>query len=107
MYKSLADAVRDAERRGVSLAQLALETESSDQGRPVGEIRDVLRRALYVMKGAVERGVTGDLKPASGLVAGDAPKLRTGPAGPLADTPFRNILARALAVQEVNAKMSR
>src|SRR5436309_6544834 len=78
MYKSLADAVRDAERRGSSLAQLALETESEDQGRPVGEIRDVLARALHVMKGAVEQGMTGDLKSASGLVGGDAAKLRQG-----------------------------
>jgi L-serine dehydratase len=105
MYKSLAEAVRDAERRGIGLAQLALETESEDQGRPVGEIRDVLARALYVMKGAVEQGMTGDLKSASGLVGGDAAKLRHGPPGPLAGTPFRDILARALAVQEVNAAM--
>src|SRR5438445_3209836 len=105
MYKSLADAVRDATRRGTSLAQLALETESEDQGRPVGEIRDVLARALYVMKGAVEQGMTGDLRSASGLVGGDAAKLRQGPPGPLAGTPFRDILARALAVQEVNAAM--
>src|SRR5438445_639729 len=105
MYKSLADAVRDATRRGTSLAQLALETESEDQGRPVGEIRDVLARALYVMKGAVEQGMTGDLFSASGLVGGDAAKLRTGPPGPLAGTPFRDVLARALAVQEVNAAM--
>src|SRR5262245_45517923 len=105
MYKSLADAVRDAESRGITLAQLALETESEDQGRPVGEIRDVLRRALTVMRNAVERGLEGDLRSASGLVGGDASKLRTGPPGPLAGTPFRDVLARALAVQEVNAAM--
>ena len=39
MYRSLAAAVRDAEARGISLAQLALATESDDQGRPVDEIR--------------------------------------------------------------------
>jgi L-serine dehydratase len=105
MYRSLAAAVRDAEARGISLAQLALETESEDQGRAVGEIRDVLKRALYVMQGAVERGLTGDLRSESGLVGGDAAKLVNGPAGPLAGTPFRDILARALAVQEVNAAM--
>ena len=105
MYHSLAAAVRDAEARGITLARLALETEADDQGRPVGEIRDVLGRALYVMKGAVEQGLTGDLKSASGLVGGDAAKLVRGPAGPLAGTPFRDILARALAVQEVNAAM--
>ena len=105
MYKSLGAAVADAEARGISLAELALVTESEDQGRAVSEIRDVLRRALYVMKGAVERGMTGDLKSASGLVGGDAAKLAHGPPGPLAGTVFRDVLARALAVQEVNAAM--
>lgn len=105
MYKSLADAIRDAEEKQISLSQLALETESRDQGRPVAEIRAALQRALEVMRGAVAQGMTGDMYSASGLVGGDAAKLRTGPAGPLAGTPFRDILARALAVQEVNAAM--
>ena len=105
MYRALADAIRDAEQQGISLARLALETEARDQGRPVEEIRAALRRALEVMRGAVERGMVGDLHSASGLVGGDAAKLRTGPAGPLAGTPFRDVLARALAVQEVNAAM--
>lgn len=105
MYKSLGNAIRDAEARQITLAQLALETEAKDQARPVAEIRDALRRALEVMRGAVDRGMTGDLYSASGLVGGDAAKLRTGPEGPLSGTPFRDILARALAVQEVNAAM--
>jgi len=105
MYRALADAIRDAEEQGISLAQLALETEARDQGRPVDDIRAALRRALAVMRGAVERGMVGDLHSASGLVGGDAAKLRNGPPGPLAGTPFRDVLARALAVQEVNAAM--
>jgi len=105
MYRSLQDAVRDAEAQATSLAKIALDAESRDQGRPVGEIRAALRRALDVMRGAIAQGLRGDLRSASGLVGGDAAKLRTGPAGPLADTPFRDVLARALAVQEVNAAM--
>ncbi len=105
MYRALADAIRDAEQQGISLARLALETEAKDQGRTVDDIRAALRRALDVMRGAVERGMVGDLHSASGLVGGDAAKLRTGPAGPLAGTPFRDVLARALAVQEVNAAL--
>jgi L-serine dehydratase len=105
MFKSLADAVRAAEARGTTLAQVALDAEAEDAGRPVAEIRDALRRALVVMRGAIAQGMTGDLRSASGLVGGDAAKLRTGPAGPLAGTPFRDVLARALAVQEVNAAM--
>ncbi len=105
MYRSLADAVRDAEARKLTLAQLALHTESEDQGRSIESIREALGRALTVMRGAVERGMQGDLKSESGLVGGDAAKLRTGPKGPLGDTLFRDVLARALAVQEVNAAM--
>ena len=105
MYKALADAIRDAEAQGTTLSRVALELESRDQGRPVEEIRAALARALVVMREAVSRGETGDLRSASGLVGGDAAKLHTGPAGPLAGTPFRDILARALAVQEVNAAM--
>jgi len=105
MYKTLAEAVADAEATGRTLARTALEAEAQDQGRPVEEIRDALRRALVVMRGAVGQGMTGDLRSTSGLVGGDAAKLREGPPGPLAGTPFRDVLARALAVQEVNAAM--
>ena len=105
MYRSLKEAIRDAEAKGVTLSQLALDTESRDQGRPVSEIRAALKRALDVMRGAIEQGLTGDHKSASGLVGGDAAKLHRGPSGPLSGTPFRDVLARALAVQEINAAM--
>ena len=105
MYRSLAEAIRDAEAQGTTISAVALAAEARDQGRPVSEIRDALRRALAVMRGAVERGLVGDLRSTSELVGGDAAKLRTGPDGPLAGTPFRDVLARALAVQEVNAAM--
>jgi L-serine dehydratase len=105
VYKALADAIKDAEREGKSLAQVALAAESRDQGRPVEDIRAALQRALDVMRSAIEKGLVGDLYSASGLVGGDAAKLRISAKGPLAQTPFRDILTRALAVQEVNAAM--
>ena len=105
MYKALADAIKDAERDKKSLAQVALAAESRDQGRSVEDIRAAMQRALDVMRGAIEKGLVGDLYSASGLVGGDAAKLRTSAKGPLAQTPFRDILTRALAVQEVNAAM--
>ena len=105
MYRSLQHAIRDAEAQGTTLGQLALNTEAKDQGRPVQEIRDALARALEVMRGAIAQGLTGEHKSASGLVGGDAAKLRNGPAGPLSGTPFRDVLGRALAVQEINAAM--
>ena len=105
MYKALADAIRDAEKEEKTLAEVALATEARDQGRPVAEIRAALQRALDVMRSAIEKGIVGDLYSASGLVGGDAAKLRNSTSGPLAQTAFRDILTRALAVQEVNAAM--
>jgi L-serine dehydratase len=105
VFSSLHTAIAAAESQGASLARVALEAESRDQGRSVEDIRSALRRALDIMRGAVDRGMHGDLRSASGLVGGDAAKLRDGPAGPLAGTLFRDVLARALAVQEVNAAM--
>ena len=105
MYRSLAEAIHDAEEQNKPLSQIALERESKDQGRPIEEIRSAMRRALEVMRGAIGDGMTGNLKSASGLVGGDAAKLFNYATGPLADTAFSDILARALAVQEVNAAM--
>lgn len=105
MYHSLHEAIADAEAQGTTLARAALAIEARDQGRTVEEIREALGRALAVMRHAVEQGLTGELRSNSGLVGGDAAKLRTGPAGPLAGTVFRDVLMRALAVQEVNAAM--
>lgn len=105
MYRSLREAIRDAEESHRTLAQVALETEAKDQGRPVVEIRAALQRALDVMRDAIARGLTGEHRSVSGLVGGDAAKLQRGPAGPLAGTLFRDVLARALAVQEINAAM--
>ena len=105
MYRSLAEAIRDAEAKGQTLARIALDREAEDQGRTVEEIRSSLARALQVMRGAIGDGLTGEHRSASGLVGGDAAKLRNDAAGPLADTAFRDILSRALAVQEINAAM--
>ncbi|HRQ77343.1 MAG TPA: L-serine ammonia-lyase, iron-sulfur-dependent, subunit alpha [Gemmatimonadaceae bacterium] len=105
MFTSLAEAIAVAESQGKSLAQCALEIEARDQGRTVDDIRAALQRALDVMRHAIEQGLTGDLRSTSGLVGGDAAKMRLGPAGPLSGTVFREVLMRALAVQEVNAAM--
>jgi L-serine dehydratase len=105
MFRSLSAAIAAAEAAKTTIAAVALEAESKDSGRTVADIRSQLKRALDVMRDAIEKGERGDLFSASGLVGGDAAKLRTGPRGPLAGTAFRDVLMRALAVQEVNAAM--
>jgi len=104
MFDSLLDAVTAAEAQNLSLGELALRTEADEGLRSRDEVESGLRRALDVMRGAVERGLIGDLHSVSGLVGGDAEKLSRA-RGPLAGTVFTDALAAALAVQEVNAAM--
>lgn len=104
MFESLAEAVEQAEARGISLGELALVTEAAEGLRTRAQVEAALTRALEVMRQAVARGLVGDLMSVSGLVGGDAAKL-DHPVGPLAGTVFTDVLASALAVQEVNAAM--
>jgi L-serine dehydratase len=104
MYDSLLEAVTAAEEQHISLGELALRTEAGEGLRSREEVESGLRRALDVMRGAVERGLVGDLYSVSGLVGGDAFKLSQAK-GPLAGSVFTDALASALAVQEVNAAM--
>jgi len=104
MFESLGDAVELAEAQGLSLGELALRTEADDGLKTRPEIEAALQRALDVMRHAVARGLPGDLMSVSGLVGGDAARMTRG-AGPLAGTVFTEVIASALAVQEVNAAM--
>ncbi|MGH7592910.1 MAG: L-serine ammonia-lyase, iron-sulfur-dependent, subunit alpha [Gemmatimonadales bacterium] len=104
MFDSLIDAVRAAEEQQLSLGELALRTEAAEGLRSRDEVEAGLQRALDVMRGAVDRGLVGDLYSVSGLVGGDAFKLSHA-RGLLAKTVFTDALAAALAVQEVNAAM--
>lgn len=104
MFDSLNEAVRQAEAEAVSLGELALQTEASLGLRTRQELESGLQRALDVMRGAVARGLPGDLRSVSGLVGGDAGRLVRS-ADPVAGALFTDVLAGALAVQEVNAAM--
>lgn len=104
MYQSLEEAVLRAETDQVSLGEIALRAEAESGLRTREEIERALHRALEVMRHAVERGLPGDLRSVSGLVGGDAARLKDA-RGPLAGTVFTDVLAAALAVQEVNAAM--
>lgn len=104
MYDSLIDAATDATAQGISLGELALQSEVAEGLRTREEVEHSLGRALEVMRGAVERGLVGDLYSVSGLVGGDAAKMAHAK-GPLKGTVFTDALAAALAVQEVNAAM--
>jgi L-serine dehydratase len=104
MFDSVREAVERATAEGVSLGEVALEAEVEAGLRTRAEVETALRRALHVMREAIDRGREGDLRSVSGLVGGDAAMVARSP-GPLGGTLFTEVLSGALAVQEVNAAM--
>jgi L-serine dehydratase len=104
MFESLESALERAAAEQVSLGELALRTEAEGGLRSRDDVESTLGRALQVMRRAIARGEAGDLRSVSGLVGGDAARLHRA-RGPLAGTLFTEVLAGALAVQEVNAAM--
>ncbi|MEE8362226.1 MAG: L-serine ammonia-lyase, iron-sulfur-dependent, subunit alpha, partial [Gemmatimonadales bacterium] len=104
MYQSLNEAIAAANDTGVSLGEIALRAEVEPGLLDRATVEARLAQALAVMRRSIEQGLTGELHSVSGLVGGDAAKLVAG-SGPMAGTLFNEVLAGALAVQEVNAAM--
>ncbi len=103
-YDSMAEALARAAADGISLGEAALRAEVESGLKTREQIEHSLQRALDVMRHAVAAGRKGDLYSVSKLVGGDAFKLANAK-GPLGGTLFTEVLANALAVQEVNAAM--
>ena len=104
MHRSVESLIQDAEESGRPLPQVVLDAEEAESGVPGADIRDRIRRTLQVMRGAIEEGLKGEMRSASGLTGGRARKLREN--GPrLMGPQVTEILARAIATLEVNAAM--
>ena len=107
MYKSLADAIRDAEASGRTLvADGARARERRIRGARSRTFARALRRAL---DGDARRGGARARRAICARRRGSSAATRAlvarSHAGPMAGTLFSDVLARALAVQEVNAAM--
>ena len=72
MHRSVESLIRDAEESGRPLPQVVLDAEEAESGVPGADIRDRIRRTLQVMRGAIEEGLKGEMRSASGLTGGRA-----------------------------------
>jgi L-serine dehydratase len=104
MHRSIESLIREAEQSGRSLPQVVLDTESAESGTPPEEIRARIARTLRIMRGAIDEGLKGEVRSASGLTGGRARRLwENGPR--LLGPRVTETLARAIATLEVNAAM--
>jgi len=104
VHRSLESLIRDAEESGRPLPLVVLETEAAESGVPAAQIRARIAGTLRVMRSAVDEGLKGEVRSASGLTGGRARRLwEQGPR--LLGPRVTEILARAIATLEVNAAM--
>jgi L-serine dehydratase len=104
VHRSIESLIRDAEETGRTLPRVVLETEAAESGVSPEQIRARVARTLQVMRGAIDEGLKGEVRSASGLTGGRARTLwENGPR--LLGPRVTETLARAIGTLEVNAAM--
>jgi L-serine dehydratase len=104
MHRSIESLLREAAETGRPLPQVVLDAEAAESGVAPEEIRARIARTLTVMRAAIDEGLRGEVRSASGLTGGRARKLwENGPR--LLGPRVTEILARAISTLEVNAAM--
>ena len=108
-YDSIQELVEKAKKKGKMISELVLEDQARQMERSQEELIEEMRKSLRVMAEAAAKGLTAVNKSASGLSGGDADKMKraadTGRS--LSGKVLSEILAKALAIAEVNACMGR
>lgn len=103
MFTSIAEWFEQARQSGSSLPEAVLRREMKETGADEAEIRRRVAEALAVMREAVREGLATDTPSPSGLTGGRARRLAAAPG--LVSPTFTELLSRAIATLEVNARM--
>ncbi len=105
--ENCAELVAAAEASGVTLSQVILNQEAEAWGKSADEIREMVENILGVMKKAVQRGISGNIKSIGGLTGDDAAKFsQAQKEGKLLSNPlYANAIAWAMATNETNTAM--
>lgn len=104
MHRSLESLLREARETGRDIPQVVLDNESAESAVAPEQIRSRIGHTLGVMRRAIDEGLRGEVRSASGLTGGRARKLAENGPGMLGPR-VTITLARAIATLEVNAAM--
>lgn len=106
-FTNIEQLVNLAESRGVKISEIMIESEMEMHTRSKAEVIEQMRKSLYVMRDAIEKGLTEDIKSRSGLSGGDGKKLaqylKSGQF--LSGATILEAVSKAVATSEVNAAM--
>jgi L-serine dehydratase len=104
MFESIEDWFEFAREHDITLAEASLRREARETGKDPEQIRERIREALRTMDEAVEEGLSSKEESPSGLTGGRARRLHQEGSRLFGDA-FTDMLARAIATLEVNARM--
>jgi len=108
-YDSVGELVEYAVKSGKNISDIVLEDQAIQLGKPAEEVFRDMQRNLCVVKEASANGIVSSNKSPSGLSGGAAIKMKQASDGgkSLGGKVLGEILAKALAIGEVNACMGR
>jgi len=107
MFESLQGMVKISEENEKSLADVVLDAEVATSGMPIDDIREKMHARLKVMQQSAQAGLERPIKSISGISGGSAHKFWgwLDDNQPVTGSVLSRAVARALAVNEVNAGM--
>jgi L-serine dehydratase len=108
-YSSAAELVELCERRGCTIAEVALQREAAETGRSTEDLLAQMETYFRAMRESVQRGLALTEQSPSRLSGGDAGRLHAYASGgsPLLGTHFAKTVAYGFAVLELNAQFGR
>lgn len=107
MFESLQELVDLAAEGGQNLAEVIIGVEMESSGLERAEVRAKMGRRLDVMQQSAQQGLDEPIRSLSGISGGNAHKFWRWLAGnkPVSGSVMSHAMARAMAVNEVNAGM--
>jgi len=108
-YDSVSELVNYAVRSGKNISDIVLEDQALQLGKPAEKLFSDMQKNLLVMKEAVAKGINTTSKSPSGLSGGSAYKMKQAAkqGKSLGGKVLGEVLAKAMAVSEVNARLGR
>lgn len=107
MFESLQELVNESESTGQSLAEIVIVAEMENSGLGREEVRVKMSKRLQVMQQSAQQGLDKPIHSLSGISGGSAHKFWNWLDGnkPVTGSVMSRAVARAMAVNEVNAGM--
>ena len=108
-YNSVKDLIDKAIEQQKNISNIVIEDQAIQMGNTAEEIYNIMLTSFHVMNESVNFGMDPHIKSASGLSGGSAYKMKTAvdSGKSICGNLFGNVLAKALAVSELNACMGK